>query len=148
MALVSLSIAEQCLSNMIVSAFGLPVDASTYESPTSMTGSSDVATTDATTDVEHIKKTMRVMNSGTTTLDQILLMGRTTKDHKGLGFTEERLETKPSAITNVVTANINHYHTGGRNNHSSRRQRLRCYYCKKLGHIRRECSHFLMHQKV
>ena len=26
-------------------------------------------------------------------------MGRTTKDHKGLDFTKERLETKPLALT-------------------------------------------------
>ena len=93
MAQVNLSIAEQCSTDMIVSAFGPPIDASTYESPTSMTelGPSDVATTDATTDVEHIKKTIRMMNSGSTALYQIMLMGRTTKDHKGLGFKEERL---------------------------------------------------------
>ena len=29
-------------------------------------------------ELEHIKKTMRMMNSSTTTLDQILLMGKTT----------------------------------------------------------------------
>ena len=41
-------------------------------------------------ELEQIKTTMRMMNSGTTTLDQILLMRRTTKDHKGLDFMEER----------------------------------------------------------
>ena len=37
-------------------------------------------------ELEHIKKTMKMMNSGTMALDQILLMGNTTKDHEGLGF--------------------------------------------------------------
>ena len=41
-------------------------------------------------ELEIIKKTMWMMNSSTMTLDKILLMGRTTKDHKGLGFMEER----------------------------------------------------------
>ena len=79
------------------------------------------------------------MNSDTMALDHILLMGRTTKDHKGLGFTEERLETKPPTLTNAVTKERNHHHKGGRKNNSSRKQRFRCYYYKKLGHIWREC---------
>ena len=41
-------------------------------------------------EMKQIKTTIRMMNSGTTTLDHILLMRRTTKDHKGLDFTEER----------------------------------------------------------
>ena len=36
--------------------------------------------------LEQIKKTMRMMNSGHTTLDQILLMGKSTKDQEGLWF--------------------------------------------------------------
>ena len=40
-------------------------------------------------ELEQIKTTMRMMNSGTTTLDHILLMGRITKDHKGLDFMKE-----------------------------------------------------------
>ena len=44
-----------------------------------------------------------MMNFGTTALDQILLMRRTTKDHKDLDFTKERSETKPHKLTNVVT---------------------------------------------
>ena len=99
-------------------------------------------------ELELIKKSKLMMNSDTTDLDQIMLMGRTTKDHKGLGFTEERSDTKPYALTNAITISRNYDHKGGRKNHSSRKQRLRCYYCKKLRHIRRECSHFLMHQKV
>ena len=38
---------------------------------------------------EQIKTTMLMMNFGTMTLNQILLMGRMTKDHKGLDFREE-----------------------------------------------------------
>ena len=41
-------------------------------------------------ELKQIKTTIRMMNSSTTTLDHILLMRRTTKDHKGLDFTEER----------------------------------------------------------
>ena len=52
--------------------------------------------------LEQIKTTMWMMKSGTTTLDQIPLMGRTTKDHKGLDFMKERLETKPHTLKNVI----------------------------------------------
>ena len=61
---------------------------------------------------------------------------------------EEWSETKHHTLTNYVTTCRNYHHKGGRKNHSLRRQRLRCYCCKKLGHIKRDCSHFLMHQKV
>ena len=46
---------------------------------------------------------MWMMNSGTTTLDQILLMGKTTKDHEGLRFKGESSEIKFLASTTVVT---------------------------------------------
>ena len=185
MAPVILSIIEQRSSDLTTSAFGPPVDPSTYESPTIMTalGQSYVATTDVESnddkeisdekiehsykikyeklvetvyenrgllkkisqpckeknelvkqfndfknekeeslnELEQIKKTMRMMNSSTTTLDQILLMRRTTKGHKNLGFTEKRSETKPPALTNVVITCRNYHHKGGRKNHSSKR---------------------------
>ena len=53
-------------------------------------------------ELEQIKVTMWMMIYGTTTLDQILLMGRTTKDHKGLDFMKERSKTKPHTLTNFV----------------------------------------------
>ena len=59
---------------------------------------------------------MRMMNSSTTTLDYILLIGKTTKDHEGLGFKGESLETKSHAPTNVVQTCKTHYHNGSRKN--------------------------------
>ena len=43
---------------------------------------------ESSNELEQIKKTIWMKNSGTTA--QILLMGKTTKDDKGLGFKEER----------------------------------------------------------
>ena len=91
---------------------------------------------------------MRMMNYGTTTLNHILLMGKTTKDNESLWFKGESLETKYHVPTNAIQISRIHYHNGSKKNRSSKRQNLRCYYCKKLGHIRKEFSHFLMHQKV
>ena len=101
---------------------------------------------DTQNELEQVKKTPRMLNSNTTALDQILMMGRT-KGHEGLGFKEERSETKPLALINFFTIGRNYHHKGGRKNHSSRRQRLKCYYCKKVRHIWRKCSH-LIHHKV
>ena len=98
--------------------------------------------------LEYIKKTMRMMNYGTTTLNHILLIGKTTKDHEGLGFNRESSKTKSHAPTNAIQTSITHYQNGSRKHRSSKTQNLICYYCKKLGHIQRDCSHFLMHQKV
>ena len=39
---------------------------------------------ESSNEFEHIKKIMQMMNSSTTALDKILLMGKTTKDHEGL----------------------------------------------------------------
>ena len=40
-------------------------------------------------ELEQIKKTMQMMNFGIMALDHILMMGKTTKGHKGLSFMEE-----------------------------------------------------------
>ena len=45
---------------------------------------------DTQNELEQVKKTMWMLNSGTVTLDQIMVMARTTKGHEGLGFKEER----------------------------------------------------------
>ena len=51
---INLFAAKQCSSDSTISAYGPPIDPSTYESPTSMIALSvsDVATIDATTDLE------------------------------------------------------------------------------------------------
>ena len=80
-------------------------------------------------ELKQIKTTIQMMNFGTMTLDHILLMGKTTKGHKVLDCMEERSKTKPHTLTNAVTTCRNYHHKGGRKNHSSRSQRLKCYYC-------------------
>ena len=45
---------------------------------------------DTQNELKRVKKTVRMLKSSTTTLDHMLMMGRTTKGHEGLGFKEER----------------------------------------------------------
>ena len=40
-------------------------------------------------ELKWVKKTVRMLKSSTTTLDHMLMMGRITKGHEGLGFKEE-----------------------------------------------------------
>ena len=49
--------------------------------------------------LEQIKKTMRMLNSSTTSLDQILEMVKRTKYHGGLGFKGENLGTNSLTST-------------------------------------------------
>ena len=88
-----------------------------------------------------MKKFVRMLNSGTTTLERILEMGKKTKDHGGLGFKGE------NPGNNVLIEETQR----GKDHHHMRKTyllALRCYYYRKRGHIRKECSHFLMRQKM
>ena len=52
--------------------------------------------------LEQIKKTLRMINPGSTILDKILLMGRTTRGHEGLGFMKQNSGTKMVIPVNFV----------------------------------------------
>ena len=49
---------------------------------------------DLSGDLEHMKKTIRMLNSGTSKLDQIFMAGKTTGNHMGLGYIRESSSTK------------------------------------------------------
>ena len=84
---------------------------------------------------------MRMLNSSTTTLERILEMGKRSKDHGGLRFKGEKLGN------NVLTEETQK----GKDLHYRRKTSLSAleyYYCRKRGHIRKECSYFLMCQEM
>ena len=62
-------------------------------------------------ELEQIKKTIRMMNSSTTALEHILVMGKRNKDHEGLGFKGENSETNSLTPTKATQKGKNHYHT-------------------------------------
>ena len=81
-----------------------------------------------------------MLNLGTTTMERILEMGKISKDHGGLEFKVENLG-------NILKEETKK----GKDCHPKRKisfPALRCYYCRKRGHIRKEWSHFLMHQEM
>ena len=47
-------------------------------------------------ELEKLKKSVCMLNSGTTTLEQILEMGKRSKDHGGLKFKEEHGKQRPN----------------------------------------------------
>ena len=85
-----------------------------------------------------MKKYIRMLNSGTTTLERILERRKRAKDYGGIGFKGENFRN------NDLTEETQK----GKDQHHRRKTSLpalRCYCCRKWGHIRKECSHFLMH---
>ena len=90
-----------------------------------------------------MKKTVRMLNSVTTTLEHIFEMGKRIKDRGGLGFKGASVGTNRRNPIEATQKGKNHY----------RRRKmplpaLKCYLYRKLGHIRKECTHFLKHQKI
>ena len=86
-----------------------------------------------------MKKYVRMLNSGTTTLERILEMGKRSKDHGGLEFKGENLGN------NTLIEETQK----GKDRHHKRNTSLltfMCYYCRKWGHIKKECTHFLIGQ--
>ena len=47
--------------------------------------------------LDHLRKIVRMMNSGITSLDHILYMGTTSKNKKGIVYQKESIEIKPSS---------------------------------------------------
>ena len=53
-------------------------------------------------ELEHIKKTMCMLNFGTMALEHILEMGKRTNDHAGLRFKGEISKTNPPSPTEAA----------------------------------------------
>ena len=92
-------------------------------------------------ELEQTKKSVHMLNSGTTTLERILEIGKRTKDHGGLEFNRENSGT--NSLTEETQKGKDHHHR-----RTTPLLALRSNYCRKPGNIRKECSHFLMHQKM
>ena len=86
---------------------------------------------------------MCMLNLSAMALKRILEMGKRTKDHGRLGFKRGSSETNSPNSTEAAQKGENHY---CRNKNPL--PALRCYLCRKLAHIRKECIHFLMRQKM
>ena len=65
-----------------------------------------------------------MLNSGTSGLYQILMMGKISNGQEGLEFKEKGSETEPPVSINATLTNRNHHHKGGKKKHSSRKQKI------------------------
>ena len=84
---------------------------------------------------------MRMLNSSTTTLERILEMGKRSKDPGGLEFKGEKLGNN---VLTEKTKRVKISIIGAKLSLSA----LEYYYCRKRGHIKKECSYFLMCQEM
>ena len=83
-------------------------------------------------ELEHMTKTVRMLNFGTIDLEKVLEMGKRTKDQRGLGVKGESLQTNLPSLTKATQKGKNLYHWK-----KKALPALRCYFCRKLGHIKK-----------
>ena len=88
-------------------------------------------------ELDQIKKSVSMLNLGTTILERILEMEKRTDDRDGLEFKGDNLGN--NALIEETQKGKNHHHK-----RKTSTLALKCYYCRKWGHIRKECSHFLV----
>ena len=106
-------------------------------------------------ELEHMTETVRMLNSGTDSLDKILTSGKPAKNMKGLGYTHGASSSQttfvPQKQTSQMSRNlpqpsgnnkshdISRYHQFGPNRSPVNRPRWVCHYCGRKGHIRPFC---------
>ena len=94
-----------------------------------------------------MRKTVRMLNFCTIALDQILLMGKSPKSHEGLGYTREKSQTKCSIPKAAAPKRSAPKPKIEKKEQYSRTRELKCYYCRRLGHKRSQCSYYLVDQQ-
>ena len=97
------------------------------------------------TELECMKKFVKMLNSGATQLNQILTTRRPGGDHRGLRYAGESSSQKTvfvKAKTEVVTPVVSS--PTGNNKEKTRRSRIPiCHSCKRKGHVRLRCYQYL-----
>ena len=104
---------------------------------------------DLSGELEHMKKTVKMLNSGSSKLDQILTVGKVAGDHMGLGYKGESSSTKtifvPAAKVEKPEMNQKKTRTqsGTRSSAPGKKWVPVCHYCERVGHIRPRCFQYL-----
>ncbi|CAM8966753.1 unnamed protein product [Rhodiola kirilowii] len=106
-------------------------------------------------ELNNLKKSVKMLNSGTKNLDNILGAQRTSSSYKGLGFTGASSSGKTTFVkakpqSHVVPAEhlprrkaTWYLSRKQKQNDVQRRDGRICYYCNKRGHIKPRCYEFL-----
>ncbi|CAM8954176.1 unnamed protein product [Rhodiola kirilowii] len=110
-------------------------------------------------ELNNLKKSVKMLNSGTKNLDDILGAQRTSSSYKGLGFTGASSSGKTTFVkakpkSHVVPAEhltrrkATWYPSRKQKQNVVRRRDERiCYHCNKRGHIKPRCYEFLSYLK-
>ncbi|GAA0150994.1 hypothetical protein LIER_09810 [Lithospermum erythrorhizon] len=87
--------------------------------------------------IQRMIKGIKIMNSSTTVLDEILLQGKRIGDNTGIEFSGESSRKEMTSPTNSTRKWVA---AGTKHNHNSERKyNWRCYFCGKKGHIAPYC---------
>ena len=111
----------------------------------------------AKSELEYMKKSIKMLNTGTDKLDHILTIGKPSGEHHGLGFTGKNLSSKtvfvkegsgavPQQKIKTFTATIENpvKNSAGIAVKNHRRMNVPiCHYCGRKGHIRLRCFQYL-----
>ena len=111
--------------------------------------------------LDHLRKIVRTMNLGTTSLDHILCMGAISKAREGIGYQKESLDSKivvQKKNSHIKSAKIEElvrtlprtktYCSNKKDKFLKKEDKeVRCYYCPKMGHIRHRYRHYKSNQK-
>ena len=106
--------------------------------------------TSLNSNLDRMVKSVKMMNKGSDTLDEILQAGRVTRDKSVLGFNEKKepnserpsLESKPRMLNQMSKhhgkkGHHGKHHDKKKSNHTrGNSQPWRCHHCRRLGHIR------------
>jgi hypothetical protein len=90
-------------------------------------------------------KSIRMLNKGTDTLEEILKVGQKSGTMSGLGFVKESSSEFKSSKAEVQKIKqksqpMSQHHGNRRINHQKKKfQRWRCHYCGRFGHIKPFC---------
>ena len=98
-----------------------------------------------------MKKTVRMLNLGSSKLDQILTVGKAAGDHEGLGYKGKSSGMKTVFVTIIKVEKLeviqrnNRTHFGIRFGASTRKWVPVCHYGERVEHIRPHCFQCLAH---
>ncbi|KAL3034124.1 hypothetical protein AAZX31_02G175300 [Glycine max] len=101
--------------------------------------------------LENMTKSIKMLNKGSDTLDEVLQLGKNVGNQRGLGFNPKSAGrttmTKFVPAKNSTGATMSQHRSRhhGTQQKRSKRKNWRCHYCGKYGHIKPFCYHLHGH---
>src|SRR4051812_35927638 len=94
--------------------------------------------------LDQMTKSVKMLNNGTDMLEEILQVGKSSRDMSGIGFVgakkyvQDSSRTKPEAeMLKPMSKHVTQHHEKGEMKRKF--QRWRCHYCGRFGHIKPFC---------